>query len=170
MGLDYSTGSYPLFFGGFENQCQTYNVYGAELGVRTFPVEGLDVYANYTLMKVNAGQRPAARRSSSRSSRPTRARARTSSTPASSSARRPASMRELDFHYVSPQNWAEQVSDVQKQQIVYQSFHLTAYALLNARVGYRFLGTTRPRSAASPSTCSTTSTASTPSDRSSAGG
>ena len=47
----------------------------------------------------------------------------------------------VDFHYVSPQNWAEQVSDVQKQQIVYQSFHLDAYTLLNARVGYRFFAT-----------------------------
>ena len=46
---------------------------------------------------------------------------------------------EVDFHFVSPQNWAEQVSDVQKQQIVYQSFHLPAYELLNARLGYRFL-------------------------------
>ena len=27
-------------------------MYGAELGVRTYPTEGLDVYANYTLMDV----------------------------------------------------------------------------------------------------------------------
>ncbi len=45
----------------------------------------------------------------------------------------------IDVHYQSPEDWAEQVSDVQKQQIVYQSFHLDAYTLLNARVGYRFL-------------------------------
>jgi len=29
-------GTYPLFFGGFENQCQTYQVYGGEFGVRTY--------------------------------------------------------------------------------------------------------------------------------------
>ncbi len=48
-GLDTQTGLYPLFFGGFENQCQRFDVYGAELGARAYPVEGLDVYANYTL-------------------------------------------------------------------------------------------------------------------------
>ena len=46
---------------------------------------------------------------------------------------------EVDVHFVSPQTWSEQVIDVQKQSIVYQSYHLDAYALLNARVGYRFL-------------------------------
>ncbi len=46
------SGLYPLFLGGFENQCQTYNVYGAELGGRVFPVEGLDLYANATLMNI----------------------------------------------------------------------------------------------------------------------
>jgi iron complex outermembrane receptor protein len=45
----------------------------------------------------------------------------------------------IDFHFVSEQNWAEQVIDVQQQRIVYQPFHLDPYALLNARVGYRFL-------------------------------
>ncbi|MGH7295584.1 MAG: TonB-dependent receptor plug domain-containing protein, partial [Polyangiaceae bacterium] len=35
-GLNSSTATYPLFVGGsFENQCQRYNVFGAELGVRT---------------------------------------------------------------------------------------------------------------------------------------
>ena len=42
------------------------------------------------------------------------------------------------MHYVSPQDWAEQVTDTQRQAIVSQSFHLPAYTLLNARVGYRF--------------------------------
>jgi iron complex outermembrane receptor protein len=46
---------------------------------------------------------------------------------------------ELDFHFVSPQTWAEQVTDVSRQQVVYQSFYLPSYELLNARVGYRFL-------------------------------
>jgi hypothetical protein len=46
---------------------------------------------------------------------------------------------EVDIHFVSPQSWAEQISDVQKQQVVYQSFYLPSYELLNARVGYRFL-------------------------------
>ena len=47
-GFSQPTNTYPLFFGGFENQCQTYQVYGGEFGVRTYPAEGLDIYANYT--------------------------------------------------------------------------------------------------------------------------
>ena len=45
----------------------------------------------------------------------------------------------VDFHYVSEQTWAEQVENIQKQRIEYQSFHVDPYTLLNASVGYRFL-------------------------------
>ena len=132
-------GLYPLFFGGFENQCQTYNVYGAELGVRTFPVEGLDFYANYTLMDVEQDNAQCSPRSS-RSSRPTRGRARTRSTPASRSVPRSASMASVDFHYVSPQDWAEQVSDIQKQQHRRTSRSTSTRTRSSTRsVGYRFL-------------------------------
>ncbi len=138
VGLDPSTGLYSLFDGGFSNQCQDYNVYGAELGVRTFPVEGLDIYANYTLMKVNedtsqcspeelALLAPDARTSTSKINGGVQLRTKVGID------------AEVDIHFVSPQNWAEQISDVQKQQVVYESFYLPAYELLNARVGYRFL-------------------------------
>jgi outer membrane receptor for ferrienterochelin and colicin len=137
-GLDSQTGLYSLFSGGFENQCQSYNVYGAEVGVRTFPVEGLDVYANYTLMKVDedtSGCSAAqlallandARTSASKINGGVQLRTKTGFDV------------EVDIHYVSPQSWAEQISDVQRQQVVYQSFYLPSYELLNARVGYRFL-------------------------------
>jgi outer membrane receptor protein involved in Fe transport len=44
----------------------------------------------------------------------------------------------VDFHYVTQQTWAEQVEDIQKQRIEYQTFVLPSYELLNASVGYRF--------------------------------
>jgi iron complex outermembrane receptor protein len=133
-----STGFYPLFLQGFENQCQQYNVYGAELGARVFPVDGVDFYANTTLMDVKQDE-----------SRCTAAQASLLQTDARTSAVKVNTGVQLrskigidgsiDFHYVSPQDWAEQVSNVQKQDIEYQSFHLPAYTLLNASVGYRFL-------------------------------
>jgi iron complex outermembrane receptor protein len=46
---------------------------------------------------------------------------------------------ELALHYVSPQTWAEQVVNIAAQRIEYQPFHVDAYYLVNARVGYRFL-------------------------------
>src|SRR4029079_8178076 len=48
-GQDPQTGLYPIGLGGWENQCQAYDVYGGEAGVRTFPVEGLDIYGHYTI-------------------------------------------------------------------------------------------------------------------------
>jgi hypothetical protein len=49
----------------------------------------------------------------------------------------------VDFHYVSSQVWAEQVTNVQAQNIQYQRFPLDPYTLLNARLGFRFLSRDR---------------------------
>lgn len=132
-----STGLYPLFFNGFENQCQTFGVYGAELGLRTFPVEGLDLYANYTFMQVkqaNSGCSAAQLALIAND-------ARTSAHKLNTGIQVRTPLRidgSIDFHYVSPQDWAEQITDIQTQRLEYQSFHLGAYTLLNARLGYRF--------------------------------
>jgi iron complex outermembrane receptor protein len=136
-GLSEAGGTYTLFSGGFENQCQRYNVFGSELGVRTFPIEGLDVYANYTLMKVAQNDDDCTPEQKSLLVTD----ARTSAHKLNGGVQLRTKIgidAEVDFHYVSPQDWAEQVTNVQKQQIEYQSFHLDAYTLLNARIGYRF--------------------------------
>jgi iron complex outermembrane receptor protein len=138
QGVNTATGLYPLFFGGFENQCQQYDVFGAELGARVFPVEGLDFYANYTLMDVKEDQ--------SHCSQEQRNLIVPDSRTSMHKVNTGVQLRtkvgidgSVDFHYVSPEDWAEQVIDVASQRIVYESFHLDAYALVNARVGYRFL-------------------------------
>jgi iron complex outermembrane receptor protein len=139
LGPNPSTGLYPLFTNNaFINQCQRYNVYGAELGVRTFPFEGLDVYGNYTLMDVAQDNSACSQEQKALLTND----ARTSPHKVNAGVQlrtRFGIDGEVDFHYVSPQDWAEQVTDVQRQQIVFQSFNLNAYTLLNARVGYRFL-------------------------------
>ncbi|MDP9001077.1 MAG: TonB-dependent receptor [Myxococcota bacterium] len=133
-----STGLYPLFINGFENQCQRYGVYGAELGVRTFPAEGLDLYANYTLMIVkqdNSGcsvvQRGLLANDTRTSAHKVNAGIQVRT--------RLGIDGSVDFHYVSPQEWAEPITDNQRQRLEYQSYHLGSYTLLNARLGYRFL-------------------------------
>jgi outer membrane receptor for ferrienterochelin and colicin len=133
------TNTYPLFFGGFENQCQAYNVYGGEFGIRTFPAEGLDFYANYTLMSVKedtSGCTPA-----QLGLLPTTLDSRTSAHKLNAGVQFRSNLVDasIDFHYVSPQDWNEQVTNVQLQRIEYQSYHLDAYTLLNARAGHRFL-------------------------------
>jgi iron complex outermembrane receptor protein len=135
--LSPQSGFYPVFLGGFENQCQTYNVYGAEVGVRTFPAEGLDVYANGTFMSVKQDNSGCTAEQVSLLATD----ARTSAVKANTGVQLRTKFGvdgSIDFHYVSPQDWAEQVTNIQKQRIEYQTFHLDSYTLLNASVGYRF--------------------------------
>jgi iron complex outermembrane receptor protein len=130
-----STGYYPIFVGTWQNACRRYNVYGAEIGVRMFPVDGLDVYANYTLMRVNqdsngcTGLQPQSDNRTSEHKVNAGVQLRT----------KVGIDGSLDFHYVSAQDWAEQITNLQSQQLEFQTFHLDPYTLLNASLGYRFL-------------------------------
>ena len=131
-------GFYPVFLGGWDNQCQTYNVLGAEIGVRTFPVEGLDVYANTTLMDVIQDDDGCSVAQKSLLVTD----ARTSAVKVNGGVQLRTKIGldgSIDGHYVSPETWGEQVTDLAKQRIEYQSFHLASYELLNASVAYRFL-------------------------------
>jgi iron complex outermembrane receptor protein len=136
---DPATGLFPIAFTGWENQCQAYNVYGAEIGVRTFPTEGLDVYGNYTLnllQQDNSGctadqlSRIVVDQRTSQHKLNAGIQLRT----------KPGVDGSIDLHFVSDQVWAEQVTDFVRQRIEQQEFHLGAHTLLNVRVGYRFLG------------------------------
>lgn len=135
---DPATGLYPISLGGWENQCQAYNVFGGEAGIRAFPVEGLDVYGNYTLnvlQQDNTGctteqlQRIVADQRTSVHKLNAGVQLRT----------KVGIDGSLDFHYVGSQVWAEQVTNFVRQQIEQQRFELSDYTLLNARLGYRFL-------------------------------
>ena len=135
---DIATGLFPIGFGGWENQCQAYNVYGGEASIRTYPTEGLDIYGNYTINLVqqdNSGctadqlSRIVADQRTSRHKVNAGVQLRTKAGFDGS----------VDFHFISDQFWAEQVTNFVRQQIEQQRFRLSQYALVNARVGYRFL-------------------------------
>lgn len=136
---DLATGFYPAGFGGWENQCQAYNVYGGEAGIRTYPTEGLDIYGNYTLnflTQDNSGctaeqlSRIVADQRTSRHKINAGVQLRTKAGIDGS----------VDFHLITDQVWGEQVTNFVRQQIEQQPFDLKQYTLLNARIGYRFLG------------------------------
>lgn len=136
---DPQTGLYPVGLGGWENQCQAYNVYGGEAGVRTFPIEGLDIYANYTL---NTAQQDNSGCTAEELLRIV-ADQRTSNHKVNAGIQlrtKPGFDGSVDFHYVAPQVWAEQVTNFVRQQIEQQRFQVSDYTLLNARLGYRFFG------------------------------
>lgn len=130
-GLNPETGRYTSGFGGFENQSDVYHVFGGELGGRVYPVEGLDIFANYALNR-SVHRRP--------DGRDTLEDARTSrhKVNAGVQLRTPIGVDgEVTFHYQSSQVWAEQVPT--GTVIATKQYELPAYTLLNARVGYRFL-------------------------------
>lgn len=138
-GQNLQTGLYPVGLGGWENQCQGYNVYGAEAGVRTFPIEGLDIYGNYTLNKLQQDNTNCSVEDLSRIV----ADQRTSMHKVNAGVQlrtKPGIDGSIDFHYVSSQVWAEQVTNFVRQQIEQQQFNVAAYTLLDGRLGYRFLG------------------------------
>jgi iron complex outermembrane receptor protein len=137
-GFTPQSGLYPLFLGGFENQCQTFNVYGSELGGRVFPVEGLDLYANATLMNIQQDNSQCSQFQLSLIA----ADARTADFAMNAGVQVRSKIGfsgSVDFHYETPTDWAEQVVDLQKQQIVYQTFHLSDYEITSVSVGYAFL-------------------------------
>jgi outer membrane receptor for ferrienterochelin and colicin len=138
-GQDPQTGLYPVGLGGWENQCQAYNVYGAEAGLRTFPVEGLDIYGNYTLNKAQQDNSSCTVEELSRIVADQR-------TPvhkvnAGVQFRTKAGIDgSVDFHYIGAQVWAEQITNFVRQSIEQQRFLVSDYTLLDARLGYRFFG------------------------------
>jgi iron complex outermembrane receptor protein len=135
---DPQTGLFPLFFGGFSNQCQIYDVFGGEVGVRTFPIEGLDVYANYTLNLVRQDNSDCSTQELALLAKDER----TSVNKVNAGAQVRTKIgfdASADFHLVSTQIWAEQVANVQLQRVEYQAFKQSGYTLLNARLGWRFL-------------------------------
>ena len=136
--LDPATGLFPVALGGFSNQCQAYDVVGGEAGVRTFPLKGLDVYGNYSLNLIKQDNNSCTSEEVARLV----ADQRTSMHKVNAGVQlrtAPGFDGSIDFHFVSSQVWGEQVTNVVAQQIEQQRFALSAYTLLNARVGYRFL-------------------------------
>ncbi|WP_437670914.1 TonB-dependent receptor domain-containing protein [Sorangium sp. So ce131] len=130
-GLNPETGRYTSGFGGFENQCDVYHVVGGELGGRLYPVEGLDLFANYAL-NLSEQQRPGGC-SALEDKRTSQHKVN-----AGVQVRTPIGVDgEITFHYQSAQQWAEQVPA--GTVIATNIYPLPAYTLLNARLGYRFL-------------------------------
>jgi len=129
-GLNPDSDRYTVAYGGWLNQCDVYHVVGGELGGRVYPVEGLDLFANYAINY--AGQeRPGDCKA------PDDARTSQHKVNAGVQVRSKVGLSgEVTFHYQSAQTWTEQVTTL--TGIEAKPFPLSDYALLNARIGYRF--------------------------------
>jgi iron complex outermembrane receptor protein len=130
-GLDPASGRYVVGLSGFVNQCAAFNVMGGELGVRTYPVQGLDVFANYAFNRV-AIDRPAGCDQPSDS--------RTSAHKINAGVQwrtKPGIDGELTFHWVSDQIWSERDIDQKAATLVFKELPLGAYSLVNGRIGWK---------------------------------
>ncbi|HRI72007.1 MAG TPA: TonB-dependent receptor, partial [Polyangium sp.] len=129
-GLNPETGQYTVGFGGWDNQCDTINVLGGELGTRVYPVDGLDLFANYALNY--AGQELANGCVEEADQRTSRHKVN-----AGVQLRTKAGIDgEITFNYQSGQVWGEQVATLTGIEV--KQFNLDSYFLLNGRIGYRF--------------------------------
>jgi outer membrane receptor for ferrienterochelin and colicin len=129
-GLNPASGRYTVAHGGWANRCDIQHVGGGEIGGRVYPIEGLDIFANYAL-SLSQQQRPEG------CDVPEDKRTSAHKINVGVQVRTKAGLNgEVTFNYQSAQVWNEQVATA--TGIVYQEFPLPAYTLVNARIGYRF--------------------------------
>ncbi|MCA9609457.1 MAG: TonB-dependent receptor, partial [Myxococcales bacterium] len=118
----------------FANEDADFQQIGGELGVRVYPVDGLDIYANYAIhetLVLGDAQTLEGRELDQRTS--------AHKFNAGVQYRSPIGLDlAVDFHVVSDQRWVEQVLDTERGGTAFVPFDLPAYALLNARIGWRF--------------------------------
>ncbi len=132
-GYNEATGRYTAAYSGFTNDCQIFHSYGGEAGVRTFPTEGLDVYASYAYNDVNqvAPDGCAATIKDQRTSQ--------HKVIAGTQLRTKFGLdAEVDVWFQSRQLWAEQRVNIATREIEYQQYPLQSFPLISGRVGYRF--------------------------------
>ena len=129
-GINPDTGRYNVAYGGWLNQCDVYHVAGGEVGARVYPLEGLDLFANYAL-NYSTQERPEGCKTADDN--------RTShhKVNAGVQVRTPIGIAgEVTVHYQSAQVWTEQITTL--TGIEARQFDVPDYAMVNARVGYKF--------------------------------
>lgn len=132
-GYNPDTGRYTIAYGGLINECATRYVYGGEVGIRAYPLVGLDVFANYALTLNDIDKPPGcfAKTFDYQSKHKVNAGVQVRS--------RVGVNGELTYHYQSEQTWNEMVVTLGTADVTYRDFPLDAIHLVNARLGYAFL-------------------------------
>jgi iron complex outermembrane receptor protein len=132
-GYNDATGRYTAGFTGFTNDCQIFDSYGGEAGIRAFPATGLDVFGSYAFNNVDQTA-PTGCRATIEDQRTSRHKV----TAGAQFRTKFGLDAEATFWFQSAQVWAEQRTNIATREIEYQRYPIDAFALVNARIGYRF--------------------------------
>ena len=124
--------AFPYSSIGFTNERATFRQLGGELGVRFYPVAGLDIYANYAIHDTRPFDKSQID--------PVRAKLQqTSRHKVNAGIQYRASFGldlSADLAYTSKQVWVEQVTDPTRG-VRFQTFGVPQLFWVNARIGYR---------------------------------
>jgi outer membrane receptor protein involved in Fe transport len=134
LAFDPDLAAFPLGDLQFANEEADFQQIGGEIGARVYPLDGLDIYANYAIHEtspIGAQAALAGRELDSRTS------AHMVNIGASYRADFGLDIS-ADFSWVSDQVWVEQVLDTERGGVRFEAFRLPSYATLNARIGWRF--------------------------------
>lgn len=116
----------------FNNELGSFRQLGGELGARAYPIDGLDLYANYAIHETAPLSGTVASSAFARD-------ARTSAHMINAGVqyRAPFGLNvSVDFSWQSAQTWSEQDVDPASNQVVFTLVTIPDYVTLNARVGW----------------------------------
>ncbi|MET0285532.1 MAG: TonB-dependent receptor [Polyangiales bacterium] len=129
--------AFPVSALSFANERAVYRQYGGELGVRAYPMPGLDLFVNYSLHKTEPIEKDKVD--------PARANEQQTSLHKVNGGAMYRARFGLDLSadvsWFSDQKWIEQVTDVDTG-VRWQSYNLPSFVMVNARIGYRLFGDT----------------------------
>lgn len=132
-GFDRDVNQFVFGPSSISNPSDKYNVYGTEISLRVFPVDGLDVWMNYSLNLNYIVDRSVEEQS--RDHRHS-VHAFNGGVQYRASIRRSHLNLGLDFHYASFTEWPEPVT--RTDGLVLELFRQPGYYLMNGRIAYAF--------------------------------
>lgn len=147
QAIDRQTGQYIIGYTGFENELGNFFGIGTELGGKWTPTDGVDLSLNYSFEKLFACSAfGAGSGCTDDTSQPNQV-AETVGNTAQHKINFSALWRTkanfdlgLDAHFVSSVSWTEGSFDITRPGgVLYTQYPLSAYTLINGRVGYRWI-------------------------------
>jgi outer membrane receptor protein involved in Fe transport len=144
--VDPASGQFVIGYTGFQNEPGSFFGVGAEVGGKWSPADGVDLGVNYSYERMFACSATAGGGCTEDKTAPNEVSATLANT-ARHKVNFTAQWRTkanfdlgIDLHYVSAVTWFEKSFDVtQEGGVVFTPYAIPSYAMLNGRVGYRWI-------------------------------